>query len=248
MSLAEEYARQFAWRDWEAAFAACPIESGQRVLDLGCGPGDLSSELVKRGAKVIGVDSDENLLSIARKRDLKDCTFLNQDLTMLQLEHSSFDGIWCSFTAAYFTKFKSVVHGWMPLLKPNAWICVTEIDDLLGHEPMPNRFRVKLDEFYADALARGRYDFRSGHKVSAILKGEGFKVHERYLRDQELAFEGSADPAVLQAWSDRFDRMSGFKNFLGAEFEEFKASFLATIASKGHRSKCRVFCAVGNRL
>lgn len=37
-----------------AAIAA--VEPGERVLDLGCGPGDLARELVKKGCRVTGVD------------------------------------------------------------------------------------------------------------------------------------------------------------------------------------------------
>lgn len=247
MSLAEEYARQFAWRDWETALAACPIRSGQKILDLGCGPGDLSFELVKRGANVVGVDSNEELLSVARNRGLKDCTFLKQNLDSLELEPNSFDGIWCSFTAAYFTNFQRVFQSWIPSLKRNSWVCVIEMDDLFGHEPLPERFHKKIDEFYKDAFALERYDFLAGHKVSALLKNEGFNVQEQVLSDQELAFDGAADAAVIKAWSNRFDRMGKLKNFFGAEFEEFKTDFLTTIGNRSHRSKCRVFCVVGTR-
>ena len=247
MTLSDEYAKQFAWRDWGTALASCPLKSGEKILDLGCGPGDISAELAKRGAQVVGVDVDEDLLSVARKRDLRGCVFLNQDLKSLVLEPNSFDGIWCSFTAAYFPNFESVLRGWIPLLKPNGWICLTEMDDLFGHEPMPEHFRTKLDAFYSEAFGVERYDFRAGHKVSKILRRAGFRVQERLLADQELAFSGPADPAVLRAWSDRLNRMVGLKSFLGADFEGFRSSFLTTLAANEHQSKCRVFCVVGTR-
>jgi len=46
------------------------VESGQRVLDVGCGPGSLTSELVKRvGASAVSaVDPSEQLASAARER------------------------------------------------------------------------------------------------------------------------------------------------------------------------------------
>jgi SAM-dependent methyltransferase len=174
-------------------------------------------------------------------------TFLKKDLNSLDLEPNSFDGIWCSFTAAYFPNFENVICNWIPLLKQNAWICLTEVDDLFGHEPMPKKFRTLLDAFYKEAFTRGRYDFRSGHKISASLKATGFKVHEQLLADQELAFNGPADPAVIQAWSERFNRMGALKSFFGAEFEGFKSSFLTTLTSKQHRSTCQVFCVLGTR-
>jgi len=42
--------------------------SGKRVLDAGCGPGQLSIELAQRGAQVLGIDISSNLIEIAKKR------------------------------------------------------------------------------------------------------------------------------------------------------------------------------------
>lgn len=42
--------------------------SGARVLDAGCGVGQLSAELAKRGARVVGLDISPNLLEVARDR------------------------------------------------------------------------------------------------------------------------------------------------------------------------------------
>lgn len=72
MDLADEYRRQFAWRDWATVFAALPPLAGQVVFDLGCGPGDLAAELVRRGARVVGFDCNEELLAAARERNLSD--------------------------------------------------------------------------------------------------------------------------------------------------------------------------------
>lgn len=41
---------------------------GARVLDAGCGPGQLSFELARRGADVTGVDLSATLLDLARQR------------------------------------------------------------------------------------------------------------------------------------------------------------------------------------
>lgn len=71
MSLASEYQRQFAWRDWSTALGALPAVRGQLVLDLGCAVGDQAAELVARGARVIGIDGNEELLRHARSRSLE---------------------------------------------------------------------------------------------------------------------------------------------------------------------------------
>mgnify|MGYP003387232255 CR=1 FL=1 len=133
MSLAEEYKRQFKWRDWSKVLDLCPIVPGQLVLDLGCGPGDLSNELAARGCIVTGVDANEELLSIARQECKTNGSFIQCDLSSLDLGQTKFDGLWCSFTSAYITDFAKVFDSWLPFLKPDLWGCITDIDDLFGH-------------------------------------------------------------------------------------------------------------------
>ncbi|MFX1439422.1 MAG: methyltransferase domain-containing protein [Promethearchaeota archaeon] len=44
------------------------VEPGMRVLDLGCGPGLLAMEIAKKGATVVGVDSNINMVGLAKIR------------------------------------------------------------------------------------------------------------------------------------------------------------------------------------
>lgn len=247
MSLVAEYRRQFAWRDWKQALLLCPISSGQRILDLGCGPGDISAELFRRGALVTGVDRNAELLAAAKEL-CPECTFEKQDLNFLQLASETFDGLWCSFAAAYFTEFSRTVSCWMPFLKRNAWICVVDIDDLLAHEPLSERTQQRIGKFYEEALKEGRHDFLVGRKIENALRDGGFRVTTTDLKDKELSFNGSASSAVIQAWIDRLNRMGGLKTFLKDEFVSFRDEFIECLASADHRSRCRVVCCVGSRI
>jgi ubiquinone/menaquinone biosynthesis C-methylase UbiE len=44
------------------------IEAGQRVLDVGCGPGALTAELLRRGAEVSAVDPSPQFVAAAQER------------------------------------------------------------------------------------------------------------------------------------------------------------------------------------
>jgi SAM-dependent methyltransferase len=52
----------------EYAYALLGNVAGQTVLDLGCGSGENSLLLARRGARVFGVDISESLLALARRR------------------------------------------------------------------------------------------------------------------------------------------------------------------------------------
>jgi SAM-dependent methyltransferase len=215
------------------------------VLDLGCGPGDLSAELAARGAAVTGIDHDPELLAAARIR-APGAHFLQHDLSELTLP-TCFDGIWCSFTAAYFVPFTTTFARWCTFLKPSAWVCLIDIDDLLGHEPRSDTTRDTIERFYGQAFEQRRYDFRVGRRLCSVLESQGFHVSTTELTDRELSFDGTALPEVLGAWHARFARMGGLKSFLGDRFADFTDSFARTLQSPEHRALCRVVCCVGRR-
>jgi SAM-dependent methyltransferase len=247
MTLVDEYRKQFTWRNWNRALSQCPITSGQYVLDLGCGPGDISAALFARGASVTGVDGNPELL-LAAEEHYPQCTFERQDLNALNLGSRMYDGLWCSFTAAYFTDFETTFSKWAAFLKRNAWVCIIDIDDLLGHEPLSHKTRATIHEFYEDALRGKRYDFRAGGKIRGALENNGFRVESLVLEDKELSFDGPADPDVAEAWADRFSRMGGLKAFLKGDFIPFMEEFAQCISAQNHQSLCKVICCIGTKV
>ena len=187
-------------------------------------------------------------LLLAAKEHYPQCTFEKQDLSALNLGLGMYDGLWCSFTAAYFTDFETVFSRWTALLKSNAWVCVVDIDDLLGHEPLSHKTRSTIHEFYEEAFREKRYDFRAGRKIQGVLESNSFNVTSRVLEDKELSFNGPANPDVEQAWIDRFSRMDGLKAFLKDDFIPFKEEFVQCISSKNHQALCKVICCIGTKI
>lgn len=241
MSLTDHYANQRPWRDWDTALASLPRLDGARVLDLGCGIGDQAALLVERGASVVGIDANEEVLDVARGRGLPRTRFVSGDLRLPVPGEAPFDGIWTSFAAAYFVDFVPVLAAWARQLRRGGWIAVTEIDDLFAHEPVAPRTRELFGLYVADAFTAGRYDFRMGRKLAAHLAAAGYVVEfERDLADHEFAFQGPALPEVVRAWSERFELMRLLRVRFGDEFESVRADFLAGLASTNHRSSTRV--------
>ena len=75
------------------------FKSGDSVLDVGTGTGDLAKELVARGAHVIGVDFSANMLEAAREKLGKnpDVTFELAKADELPYAPRTFDGITSAF-------------------------------------------------------------------------------------------------------------------------------------------------------
>lgn len=248
MSLADEYRRQREWRAWSAILDALPPLDGRTVLDLGCGVGDQAAELAARGARVIGIDANEELLREAESRRIPGAEFRRADLREPLPPGIAADGLWCSFAAAYFPDLSAALASWAGGLRPGGWVALTEVDDLFGHEPLGERTRALLDAYAQDALAAGRYDFRMGRRLGAHAERAGFAVstwqtHE----DAELAFAGAARPGVVDAWRTRFDRMGRLRSFCGPEFDAVRDEFLGCLERADHRSVARVVCCIATR-
>jgi SAM-dependent methyltransferase len=247
MNLSSEYRAQFGWRDWFRILDQLPPLHGQVVLDLGCGVGDLAAELVDRGARVIGFDINEELLQEARSRQLTGAEFRMHDLRE-PLGSIDADGIWCSFATAYFPELQPVLLSWAKSLKPDGWIALTEIDDLLGHEPVSDQTRETLAAFAEEAFAAGGYDFHMGRKLVGHLESAGFAVtHAFTVEDQELSFDGPASPEVMQAWRNRFERMPFLRKFCASDFPRVRTELLDCLTSAEHLSVARVHCCIATK-
>ena len=70
---------------------------GEHILDLGCGPGVLASEVMRAGAHYTGVDASPKLLAFARRHHGGNASFILGDVTRLPalsaIEAGAFDAV-----------------------------------------------------------------------------------------------------------------------------------------------------------
>ncbi|MSW19327.1 MAG: methyltransferase domain-containing protein, partial [Actinobacteria bacterium] len=67
----------------DAIVAALGLEPGQRVLDVGCGPGRHGYELARRGITVHGVDISQRFVDLANASAPEGATFERLDARSL---------------------------------------------------------------------------------------------------------------------------------------------------------------------
>jgi SAM-dependent methyltransferase len=200
------------------------------------------------GADVVGVDKNEDLLAAARSAH-PGLRFEKADLTSVAPEaFGPVDGIWSSFVAAYLPDLVSLLTRWSRCLLPGGWLALVEMDDLLGHAPLPAEYVRDVQAFYAEALRAGRYDFLAGRLLADAVRAAGLRIlSESLLPDDELSFAGPATKDVLTAWRHRLARMPALARQLGPRFPGFEDAFLAALASPEHRTTCRVLLVVAER-
>lgn len=80
-------------------------QKGEKILDLGCGPGALTAEIAAKGGVMTGVDRDANMIALAQKAH-PEITFLRRDGGHLDLD-MDFDAVF-SNAALHWMKLDEV--------------------------------------------------------------------------------------------------------------------------------------------
>ena len=128
-------------------------------------------------------------------------------------------------------------------LKPGGWLAITEVDDVLDHEPLASRWRAIIEQYYAKSLDQGVYRFRSHEHVTGVLAEGGWRIEiDRTLADNEFCFAGPGSPDVIEAWRTRLGfMMPRFLDRFGDEARGLDSALLQCLESMEHRSHSRVW-------
>jgi len=90
------------------------------VVDVGCGTGSYAIALAEMGYKVVGIDLDPEMISLAKEKENKDLDVEFEEMGMLDLESdfssASFDGIYIKwkYLIIFFTKRCIKLHLALP--------------------------------------------------------------------------------------------------------------------------------------
>jgi arsenite methyltransferase len=125
------------------AVAARP---GERILDVGCGPGYYVAELAEQvgeGGSVVGVDSSAPMLAVAAERcaELANTEFAEGDATALPVEDGDFDAVVSVQVLEYVPDVEAALAEIRRVLKPGGRVVLWDVDwgTLSMHARDPDR-------------------------------------------------------------------------------------------------------------
>jgi len=127
----------------ELAVGFGEIDSECRVLDLGCGPGQLTEALSSVAGAIEGVDFADNMIDVAQ-RTFPDLTFQVANGEELPFEDSAFDVVVVNYTAHHFARPESVFREVLRTLKPQGRVVI--IHPVQSEQPGFGSFAAAISE------------------------------------------------------------------------------------------------------
>lgn len=110
------------------AFKLANIESGECVLDLGCGSGFGLKNLDKKNCTLLGLDPSWNMLSYANKCEDQKITYIQAYGEYLPLRNNLVDVIISSNTIHFWSNMSLCLREMWRVLKPKGRLVLSEDD------------------------------------------------------------------------------------------------------------------------
>ena len=113
--------------------AALAAEPGERILDVGCGPGFYCAELVTEVGPegfIVGVDASSQMLSLAARRceGHANVALKQADVTSLPVDSSGFDAALCVQVLEYVRDVAPVLAELYRAVRPGGRVVIWDVD------------------------------------------------------------------------------------------------------------------------
>ena len=166
--------------DSDAQFEMIGIKPGERVVDLGCGPGGVLHLLGKRvgpAGSVLGIERAPHFVELARRfvasHALTQVEVRQGDAYATGLPRASFDGAHMRLVLVNVPEPERIVREMVSLVRPGGWVASYEAD-FVAHicdPPLPAWTRL-LDAYTAYSQAQG-IDLFVGRRTHRLFRDAG---------------------------------------------------------------------------
>jgi trans-aconitate methyltransferase len=188
-------------------------KSGERILDLGCGTGDLSWEISKSGAKVVGMDLSANMIDQA-KRKYPGIDFVIGNAEEFTFEET-FKAVFSNASLHWMKRADNVIRSVKNVLEKDGRF-VVEFGGKGNIEKIVEAISNVLSKDYGiDANDLNPWYFPSIGEYSILLEQQGFRVTYAVHFDRPTKLEDGE--SGLNVWLAGLAADDFFKGFSETE-------------------------------
>lgn len=174
----------YVWRLGASLVELLRPQAGERILDIGCGTGQLTAEIAKSGAIVVGLDSSEEMLRQAR-RNYPELMFVRADASTFRLDQA-FDAVFSNAALHWVKNAEAAVQSIARVLRPGGRFAA-EFGGKGNIASIQSAFRAV---FGPVADARSPWFYPSVGEYSMMLERHGLEVRQALLFDRPTPIEG----------------------------------------------------------
>ncbi len=194
----------FVWQYGRDLLVLLNAKPGERILDVGCGTGQLTAEITQFGAEVVGIDSSAEMIAAARK-NFPQVKFEVADVTALTYA-DEFDVVVSNATLHWVRDQPSAIASIARALKRGGRL----IFEMGGR----GNLRHLLDAVYqalrklgvANPEQLSPWSFPSIGEYAPLLEAHGLEVDFAVLFDRATILEGG--DRGLKLWLEMFGRFA----------------------------------------
>lgn len=191
----------FVWQSAQDLIDLLAPQPGERILDLGCGTGQLTAQIATTGADVLGLDHAPEMIEQATK-NYPDLAFTVADAQNFQVE-PPFDAVFSNAALHWMRQPEAVIRCVDAALKPNGRF-VAEFGGKGNVAAVVTALQQALLDVTGLTVPSPWY-FPSISEYTVCLEQQGFEVVFAALFDRPTRLEGRSGLANwLQMFAQRF--------------------------------------------
>lgn len=195
-----EARHSFVWQFGESLVELLAPTTGERILDLGCGPGQLTAKIAEHGASVVGLDSSPEMIGQARQ-NFPHLHFVLKSASAMDFE-DEFDAIFSNAALHWILDATAAANGMYRALRKGGRL-VAEFGGK-GNIHEIERAIETVRARYIDSAPPARRYYPSVGEYASLLEAQGFEVRFAHLFDRPTPLVGEQG---IENWIEQF---SGF--------------------------------------
>jgi SAM-dependent methyltransferase len=200
-------------------------QPGERILDVGCGDGTLTKQLIERGATVVGIDNSPEMIAAARSKGL-DAHLL--DVVDMPF-NAEFDAAFSNATMHWVRAKEQAAQAIFRALKPGS-----RFAGEMGGEANLKKLRETLDEQliirgYVPPVEASNW-YPSPEEFAAVYEASGFEQIDARLIERPTPIEAGIAQWVTtfrRGWLDRAGVPEGERAEIGVAVADHVGSNVA---------------------
>lgn len=182
-----EARHSFVWHYGEDLLKMLNPQPGERILDLGCGPGNLTQKIADSGASVLGLDSSPAMIGQARQNCPR-LEFVLADAANLQFSNE-FDAVFSNAALHWMLDTDAVAAGIARSLKRDGRF-VAELGGKGNIARIEHAIEAVIKRHLNGHVPTRRTIFPSVAEYSTILEAQGLEVRTAHLFDRPTPLHG----------------------------------------------------------